>query len=310
MTNSTLQNRNTLGQLTWRQRAGPTWIIALAILAALGGLTWFHADLPGWFLLAAGAVLLAWYGSLQHEAVHQQLAPWRALNDAPVILPLALWLPFPLYRASHRAHHDFTILTEPWRDPESFYVDQATWQRLPTPARWLLLAHNTLLGRLVLGPPLVIGQFFVTEARALLRGDRRHLAAWLWHLPAVALVLGWVIGVCGLSLAEYLLLFVYPATSLTLVRSFAEHKAANTPLERTAVVEAGGFFSLLFLNNNLHYPHHEQPQLPWHALPAYYRANRQRLLRENGGLLYRGGYLEIARRFLLRPIDTPAHPLY
>jgi fatty acid desaturase len=92
------------------------------------------------------------------------------------------------------------------------------------------------------------------------------------------------------------------------VRSFAEHKAANAPAERTAVVEAGAFFSLLFLNNNLHYPHHRRPDLPWHALPAYYLANRRQLLDENGGLVYPGGYLEIGRRFLLRPVDTPVHP--
>ncbi len=100
-----------------------------------------------------------------------------------------------------------------------------------------------------------------------------------------------------------------PGASLTLVRSFAEHKAAGTPLERTALVESGAPMSLLFLNNNLHYAHHERPDLPWHRLPAYYRANRARLLRENGGLLYRG-YREILRRFWLRPVDTPAHPFF
>ncbi len=64
-----------------------------------------------------GSILIAWHGSLQHEAVHGQLAPWRWLNDLPALPPLGLWLPFPIYRATHRAHHDFEILTEPWRDP-------------------------------------------------------------------------------------------------------------------------------------------------------------------------------------------------
>ena len=72
------------------------------------------------------------------------------------------------------------------------------------------------------------------------------------------------------------------------MRSFAEHKAAMTPYERSAVVEAGPLFSLLFLNNNLHYVHHKRPDLPWHALPAYWRDHRRELLAENGGLLYRG----------------------
>lgn len=293
---------------TWLWRAGPSWLIALAIYAGWGLLTWHYAALPWWLVLPAGGVLLAWHGSLQHEAVHGQLAPWRWLNDAIAWPPLGLWLPFPLYRASHRAHHDFEILTEPWRDPESFYVDRATWRRLPGPLQGLLIAHNTLLGRLVLGPFLVIGQFLWAEARALARGERSSRAAWLWHLPAVLPVIFWVVEVCAIPLWQYVVLFVLPGTSLTLVRSFAEHRAAGTPLERTAVVESGRFFSLLFLNNNLHYAHHKRPDLPWHALPAYYRAHRARLLAENGGLLYADGYREICRRFFLRPIDDPAHP--
>ena len=63
-------------------------------------------------------------------------------------LPLSLWLPFAIYRSTHRAHHDFEILTEPWRDPESVSVDRATWHRLSAPVRLVLRAHNTLLGRL------------------------------------------------------------------------------------------------------------------------------------------------------------------
>jgi len=302
-------NNTAPGRTTWLERAGPSWLVAALIYGGFGLLTWHYHALPWWLVLPAGASLIAWHGSLQHEAVHGQLAPWRWLNDAAAWPPLNLWLPFPLYRAAHRAHHDFEILTEPWRDPESFYVDQATWRRLRAPIRTVLTFHNTLLGRLVLGPFLVIGQFFWAEARAVGRGDRRSRRVWLWHLPAVALVLAWVVGVCGIPLWHYLALFVLPGASLTLARSFAEHKAAGTPLERTALIEAGPFFSLLFLNNNLHYAHHERPDLPWHALPAYYYAHRERLLRENGGLLYRG-YRELLARFLLRPVDTPAHPYF
>ena len=122
------------------------------------------------------------------------------------------------------------------------------------------------------------------------------------------MVVVWVSGVCAIPLTAYVALFVLPGVSLTLVRSFAEHKAANTPLERTAIVEAGAPFALLFLNNNLHYAHHKRPDLPWHALPAYYRAHRGELLHENGGLLYRG-YREILGRYLLRPVDRPVHPM-
>ncbi|MGH6944797.1 MAG: fatty acid desaturase [Geminicoccaceae bacterium] len=293
--------------LTWLERAGPTWLIALAVYGGFGLLTWYHAILPWWLLMPLGGMLIAWHGSLQHEAIHDQIAPSGWLNDAVALPPLNLWLPYPIYRRTHQTHHDFEILTEPWRDPESFYLDRATWLRLPRPVRLVLEVYNTLLGRVVLGPFLVIGQFLWAEARALRRGDLRNRWAWLWHLLGVALVLGWVIGVCGIPLWQYLLLFVLPGASLTLVRSFAEHKAAHTPYERTAVIEAGRLFSLLYLNNNLHFAHHKRPDLPWHALPRYYLGHREELLEENGGLLYRG-YREILRRFFLRPVDSPAHP--
>ena len=111
----------------WLDRAGPSWLVALAVYAGWGLITWFYQALPWWLLLPAGGVLLAWHGSLQHEAVHEQLSPRRWINDAIAWPPLSLWLPFAIYRTTHRSHHDFEILTEPWRDPESFYVDQATW---------------------------------------------------------------------------------------------------------------------------------------------------------------------------------------
>jgi fatty acid desaturase len=285
------------------------WFFLTIIYAGWALTTWFHDDLPLWLLLPVGAWLLAWYGSFQHEAVHGHLASRRWLNDLLIYLPLYLWLPFPIYRHSHRAHHHFDILTDPYRDPESFYIDRTAWAALPRSAQYLLIWHNTLLGRLALGPLLTIGQFYYAEARALLSGDFQHLKAWLWHLVCVAIVLIWVVVICAMPLWAYLLWFVLPGTSLMLVRSFAEHKAANTSWERTAIVESGPLFSLLFLNNNLHFAHHRRPDLPWQDLPSYYRTHRQDLLKDNSGLCYRGGYWEIARRFLTRPIDRPAHPL-
>lgn len=294
-------------RMSWRERAAPTWLIAAVMYTGYALVTWFFHDLSWWQVLPVGAVLIAWHGSLQHEAVHGQLAPDRRLNDLIVYPPLAIWLPYPIYRRTHRAHHNFEILTDPHRDPESFYLDRARWQRCGPAERALYTFHNTLIGRLLLGPFLVIGQFWLAEARALVRGDHGNLAAWLWHVPSVALVLLWVVLVCGIPLWAYVLLFVLPGTSLTLLRSFAEHAAAEDPQERTAVVEAGPFFGLLFLNNNLHYAHHKRPDLPWHRLPEYYRRNRDQLLRENGGLLY-NGYQDIAIRYGTRPIASPEHP--
>lgn len=284
-----------------------SWLLSVSIYVAWGLATWFHDAIPLWALAPLGAVIIAWHGSFQHEAVHDNFSSRHWLNDLIAYPPLMLWLPYPIYRRTHRAHHNINILTDPRQDPESYYVDQATWEHLPTISRHLLTWHNTLAGRLLLGPFLVIGQFLIAEARALLSGDHRHLGNWLLHLPTAALVILWLAFV-DMPISTYVGCFVLPGLSLTLIRSFAEHKAAHTPQERTAIVEAGTFFSLLFLNNNLHFAHHRRPDLPWQTLPAYYRRHRETLLKENGGLYYAGGYREIAKRFLLRPVDKPAHP--
>ncbi len=285
-----------------------SWSLISFVYIAWLFATWFHQSIPTWTFILLGAVLLAWHGSFQHEAVHDHFSSKRWLNDLIAFPPLTLWLPFQIYRRTHRAHHNVNILTDPRRDPESFYVNQASWSRLPIPIRHVLTCHNTLAGRMLIGPFLVIGQFLTGEAKALMSGDRHNLKAWLMHLPATALVLAWLVVIVDMPLWTYVGCFVLPGLSLTLVRSFAEHKAEHTPLERTAIVEAGSFFSLLFLNNNLHHAHHSRPDLPWQALPAHYRRHRKKLLKENGGLCYRDGYREIARRFLLRPVDRPAHP--
>ncbi len=105
----------------------------------------------------------------------------------------------------------------------------------------------------------------------------------------------------------YLLAFVYAGASLTSLRSFAEHRFAEDPTHRTAIVERAGLFGLLFLHNNLHVLHHLRQHEPWYRLPALYKANREALLARNGGLVY-DGYGEVARRFLFRPHDAPRYP--
>jgi fatty acid desaturase len=175
--------------------------------------------------------------------------------------------------------------------------------------RALLRAHNTLLGRLVLGPLFAYVRLAVGEVRRLQRHDYGHLGHWLVHVPAVAAVLYWVVVVCGIPVWVYVLGFAYPGLSLTMLRSFAEHRPAREPACRTAVVEAGPLMRLLYLNNTLHASHHARPELPWYELPAHYRAHRAEILAANGGYLFRGGYLEQVRRFLVRPKDEPVHPL-
>lgn len=286
----------------------PTVAVAAGLYVGFGLVTWNYHVLPWWVVLPIGAYLVCLHGSLQHEVVHGHPTRWRWVNAALVFPSLWLWLPHSRYRETHLAHHRDAKLTDPLEDPESCYVSARRWAEMGPLHRMLRQALMTLAGRLLLGPIYYIAIKLREIVRATRQRDRHYLSHWPLHFVAVAVTLAWVIGVCGIPFWEYVLLFAYPGISLTLLRSYAEHRAAEEVGHRTAVVESGPFFSLLFLNNNLHVLHHAEPGVPWYRLPALYRRHRDRLLALNGGYLFRG-YREIFARFLLRRRGSPVHPL-
>lgn len=283
----------------------PTLAVAALIYGGWGLATLFHGLLPLPLLVVSGGWLVAWHGSLQHEIIHDHPTPYRRLNTALVLLPLSLWLPFELYRRSHTIHHVTEQLTDPVRDPESRYLASAQGRRAKF-ARLVGGVQATLLGRMILGPFIKISHFFATEMVLLLRGDRDRIRIWAVHGLGVGAILAWLHFVCAMSLGLYLACFVYPGVALSLVRSYAEHRAHPDPMQRTAAVERAPVLGLLYLYNNLHPAHHLRPELPWYSLPAFYRRERDHLLRANGGLVY-AGYAEVFRRFLLRPHDELMH---
>jgi fatty acid desaturase len=285
------------------------WPTFIAWALVFGG--WFAvtatADAwPRWLLPLAGGYLMAWHGSLQHEAIHGHPTrkPW--LNMLLVGAPLGLWLPYGLYRDSHLAHHQDSQLTLPGIDPESYYVPLEAWSKMGRVRRALLWVNQTALGRLIVGPWKVLAEFFASELSLLLRGDLARLRVWGLHALWCGAIVLWLSFV-GLSFAEYVLFFVYPGLSLTLLRSFIEHRPARGVPERIAVVEAAWPLGLLFLHNNLHAVHHQHPGVPWYALPALYRAARERIVRENGGYRF-AGYGQVLWRYAFRPKDSPVHP--
>jgi fatty acid desaturase len=228
-------------------------------------------------------------------------------------VPLSLFIPYPLYRRSHLWHHRFggRILTDPIVDPESFYLTQGFMAEASAPVRFLCRANTTLLGRLILGPPIATVIFLAGPARSLALGHGREWRIWAAHGAAVATVLLWVVGVCKINVFVYLACFVYPGQALTLLRSFAEHRASADPAHRTAVVEANPLLSLIFLYNNLHVVHHDRPTLPWYALPAAWRqlqADRGDTPARTADMVYAGGYLEVLGRYFLRPVIDVEHP--
>jgi len=137
--------------------------------------------------------------------------------------------------------------------------------------------------------------------------DKITKRIWLAHALHVVPVLAWLVLVCKMDLAVYVLTFVYPGTAILLIRSFAEHRASFGVTERTAIVENSWILGPLFLFNSLHSAHHTVPGLPWYELPRWYKANRDRLISENGGLVY-NSYFDVARRYLFKPHDQVEHP--
>jgi fatty acid desaturase len=278
----------------------PTIGIAVAIAAGFIVVLAGHESLPIPVVGGALALLGAWYNSLQHEVVHGHPTPWRRVNTALAVAPLGLVVPFTVYRQIHLAHHRADPLTDPDVDPESFYVSAATWSRCGPVRRAGLRAMQTLAGRMVLGPPVGAVQWWrrIVSARAPAALIAKHVAA-------VALVL-LVVWVSGLPLWLYVVGVAWGGGALSLLRSFAEHRRADagTP---SAVVHAGWFFSLLFLNNNLHHTHHARPGVPWYGLPdVHARLDGDRVAAAGAGL-YRG-YGEIGRRYLFRPFDDLVAP--
>lgn len=284
----------------------PSLILCAAVYLAFFGLLWVHDALPNAVVLAVGALLVTLQSSLQHEFIHGHPTPWRHVNRALASVPVSLWLPFELYRRSHLVHHCDEKLTDPLDDPESYYWSADQWRALGPAGRLIVQAHTTLAGRLLLGPGWNVGRFLRSELRALRAGDRQRGQIWTNHLFAVAILLIFVIGVLGVNPLLYLAI-VYAGTAVLLLRSFAEHRANEGVFERTAIVENAWFFGPLFLFNNLHAAHHERPLMPWYQLPGWYRANRARLVTENGGLVY-DGYADVARRYLFTPHHELLHP--
>jgi fatty acid desaturase len=292
----------------FRQIDGPTWIVALVIYAAWGALIWYNAVLPWWFMMPVGAYLLAWHFSLQHEAIHSFRGVPAWLRFALVFPPIGLWFPFPLYRKSHTTHHRDIHLTVPGVDTESYYVLQADWQRMSSSMRAMLTFNQTLVGRLLIGPALRLWILISKESKRVAQGDYSHLPHWAVHAIAVALLFWFISGVCHFPWWQYCLLIAYPGMSLSLLRAFYEHRAAEDSQQRTAAVESNVLFGLLYLYNNLHVVHHLKPTMPWYDIPRYYRENRESLLELNGQYVYRG-YAVFVRRYLFTPVFSPVHPL-
>ncbi len=283
----------------------PTIVVLVAHWTGFAAVIGWHEQLPGTVVVAFLALLGGWYMSMQHEVLHGHPTPWERVNVAFVMIPLSLWLPYPLYRDSHLAHHA-SDLTVPGVDPESFYLDRATWEAAPDWRRRLYRAHHTLVGRMLLGPSF--GPFAVLrDEMKMVWHDRDRRRLWLVHLAGSAAVCWVVFGLADVVVWHYILGYCYLGMSVTYLRSFAEHLALPELARRSAMVVSGRFFGVLFLYNNLHHTHHSLPGAAWYRLPQLSETGGFSALAEGGAGLYRG-YGELLRRYAFRPFDALIAP--
>ena len=293
------------------QRAGFEWpTLAVLVLCYAGWIiatTWAAALwLP--FGIVLSILFIALHSSLTHEMVHGHPSRNDLLNAALVFPCLGLFVPFLRFRDTHLAHHVDSILTDPYDDPESNYMDPKVWNRLPRWAQVVLIFNNTLFGRLVVGP--LVGQiaFMRSDWRAIRAGDGGVLKGWLWQIPAVIPVIWWVVAVSYMPIWSYLFA-CYVALSILKIRTFLEHRAHDRASGRTVVIEDRGPLAMIFLNNNLHVVHHMHPKVAWYDLPGLYAANRDKYLTRNDGYRY-ASYAEVFRKHFLRTKDPVPHPLW
>ncbi len=285
----------------------PTLALLIAVYALWAVATTWAAALWLPLGMALAALAIAQHSSLSHEALHGHPFTYPRANVAAVFPALGLFVPYLRFRDTHLAHHCDALLTDPYDDPETNYLDPVVWARLPGTLRAALIFNNTLLGRLIIGPVIGMAVFLRGDWRAIRAGDGAVRRAWLVHLAAMVPVLIWV-WMSPMPIWAYLIA-AYGAMSLLKIRTFLEHRAHERSSGRTVVIEDRGPLALLFLNNNYHVVHHMHPQIAWYRLPRLYAQNRAHYLARNDGYVYRS-YGQVFRQYLLRAKDSVAHPLW
>lgn len=249
--------------------------------------------------------LITLHSSLQHECLHGHPFLDTRINDALVVAPLGLFVPYGRFKSLHLKHHHGADLTDPYDDPESAYLTPEQWQRLPSALKTIRELNNCLVGRVMVGPLLTMTGFWRREwDEARHSSDIRR--TWVRHGLAVSGLLWGIATWSDLPVVTYLLC-AYLGFGLLSVRTFLEHQADSSMRARTVLIEDRGPFSWLFLNNNLHAAHHAYPTVAWYELPRLFHRNRDRMLAMNQHYHYRS-YAEVWRRYAFRTKEPVVHP--
>lgn len=287
----------------------PTFALLALCYGGFAAASFYAHTIGYWVAFPLMAVAIALHSSLQHEVLHGHPTRNAALNEALVFIPLPAFYPYRRFKTLHLRHHNDERLTDPYDDPESFYVGGRDYGSVSPFMRLLLNLNNTLAGRLTIGPLLMVLAFVISEVQLIAAGDRKVIDAWLRHLVGFVLLAMWLEFVCAIPLWLYLLVPAWLGMSLIAVRTFCEHRWEHAVDGRTIIVENARILNWLFLNNNLHLVHHKLPSMPWYKLPQTFRARRAEWVAMNNGYVF-NSYLDIARHWLLRRKEPVVHPAW
>jgi len=196
----------------------PTLILFAIVYSGWLLMTYFHTHFHYAFLLITLALLTTLHSSLQHEVIHGHPTSINGFNLALAFPALGWLIPYERFETLHLQHHRNELLTDPYNDSESFFLAHAQWQQCTRVQRGLLILHNTLMGRLLIGPIVSVVRLIQCEL-PMLNKSPDVLRAWVLHVFGVAVVIAWLLWV-QFPLWLYFVGVVYPTLSLLLLRSF------------------------------------------------------------------------------------------
>ncbi len=252
------------------------------------------------------APLITLYSSTQHEVIHGHPFRNQFFNDLMCLLPLTVLVPYFRFKDTHLAHHKDVNLCDPYDDPETWYQDPEVWAKRGRISQAVFNFNNTLFGRMLIGPVIGMSGFVRNDFRLLFAGEAHIGWKWLLHTASVTLLFG-AVHSHGSIPAWFLLLAAYLGMSLLMVRTYLEHQAHEKVRGRSVIIENGGLFAFLFLNNSLHAVHHAYPSLAWYRLPRLFAENRQRFLKLNDGYSFET-YRSVFKKYIFRRKEPVPYP--
>lgn len=246
--------------------AGLVAIVAVASIAAIGG------RIPLWLGGIINLVVFYVSGHVQHESLHRNICGtdgrFAFLNEVPGnIVGCALFLPLPLFRGVHLAHHRFT--NHPTLDSDMWFARKTAWGVF-------LACATPLIGYQRMGQRLV---------KRGLMAQRVLTETILWRVFCFALVGAAVMAGFG---GEVLALWIVPGLLMTPISAYVfaysvhHPHTSQEPMKTTRVLTGktplmARLVTFFMVFQNYHLVHHLYPRVPFYKCGAVFRANRAAL---------------------------------